>query len=258
MWDIAPFDIGARWRGPRHSALAVIALCAVVLFLLAIPFRPTFAAGAQRSVTASYETVTYETVEYYDVYDGDEFPSEYANGYGQSSPVALAHYGPFQVIAPDQVQMIGEADSYTPREFRRMLADWPAIRSLHIVDCGGTVDDNANLALARLIRNAGIATHVPSHGSVRSGGVELFLAGVRRTAEPGAEFIVHSWRDNYGREAGDYAPSDAVHTPYLRFYEEVGMEPGSARAFYQLTNSAPHDSMRQLTLTELAAFNLLN
>ena len=55
-----------------------------------------------------------------------------------------------------------------------------------------TEDDGANLRLGRMIRARGIATYVPAGGSVRSGGVELFLAGARRFADPDAEFAVHA------------------------------------------------------------------
>ena len=71
---------------------------------------------------------------------------------------ALARFGPFEVVAPDRVALVGDVDSDTPGEFRRMLATWPGLRRLDIVECGGTVDDSANLALARMIRRAGRAT----------------------------------------------------------------------------------------------------
>ncbi len=237
-----------RRAGSQLGRSSVVILAAAVL---AMPGKAAFA--ADRFVTITTETI--EIVDYYD--EGGEAEGYFSDTSSPRSP-ALAAYGPFRVVAPDRFELVGDVDSYTPGEFRAMLADYPGLRSLAIVECGGTVDDNANLALARMIRAAGIATHVPAQGSVRSGGVELFLAGVNRTADPGAEFIVHSWRDNYGREARDYAASDPVHAPYLSFYREVGMAPERARAFYALTNSVPNGGTRQLTLGELASFELLN
>src|SRR3546814_6504196 len=61
----------------------------------------------------------------------------------------------------------------------------------------------SKLILARAIRRAGMETVVPAGGSIRSGAVELWLAGVTRRAAPDAEFGVHSWADEYGREAND-------------------------------------------------------
>ena len=250
--------------------LSFATVCGLAVALTASPVAPLQAGGAVRTITV--ETIEYvdyegdlpadsieytadgyvETVYYDDGFDGD--------GYYEPAALrtALATYGPFRVVARDRAELIGDTDSYTPGEFRRMLADFPAIRTLDIVECGGTVDDNANLQLARMIRTAGIATHVPANGSARSGGVELFLAGARRSADRGAEFIVHSWRNELGREASDYPITDAVHAPYLSFYREVGMAPERARAFYALTNSVPHAGQRQLSLGELAGFGLLN
>ena len=64
--------------------------------------------------------------------------------------------------------------------------------------------------------------------------------------------------DELGREANEVPLSDPAHQEYLRYYREMGMSPDRARAFYALTNSVPHDQTRQITLGELASFNLLN
>jgi hypothetical protein len=127
-----------------------------------------------------------------------------------------------------------------------------------MVDCPGTGDDEANLALARMVRKAGIATFVPNGGSVRSGGVELFLAGAERRAEPGAEFAVHSWVDEDGLEPDDYAESDPVNQEYVAYYREMGMSADKAKAFYDLTNSVPHDEALYLKPSEIASFIPLN
>lgn len=215
---------------------------AVLLFALVMAM-PHKAFGAERVVTVT----VVETVEYV----------EYGEA-GRDAAPALARYGPFAVIAPDTAELVGDTDSYSPGAFAAMLRDWPGLRTLRLVECGGTVDDVANLDLARAIRRAGLATHVPASGSVRSGGVELFLAGVRRTAEPGAEFVVHSWRDEWGREARDVPAGDPIHRSYLSYYREIGLAPERARAFYALTNSVPNDDARRLTRAELAAFGLID
>ena len=63
--------------------------------------------------------------------------------------------------------LVAETDSYSPADFQKMLRAYPGIRVLEMPDCPGTVDDFANLRLGRMIRAQGIATHVPTHGSVR-------------------------------------------------------------------------------------------
>ena len=121
---------------------------------------------------------------------------------------AKARFGPFAVIDGTTARMAGDVTSATPRQFAAMLAAFPGLRRLEMVDCPGSLDEEANLILARAIRRAGMETIVPAGGSIRSGAVELWLAGTVRRAAPDAEFGVHSWADEYGREANDYPASD--------------------------------------------------
>ncbi len=171
---------------------------------------------------------------------------------------AQAHYGPFAVIDATTVRMAGDVTSATPRQFAAMLAAHPGLERLEMVDCPGSLDEEANLILARAIRRAGLETVVPSGGSVRSGAVELWLAGSTRRAAADAEFGVHSWADDTGREAGDYPANDPVHAEYLGLYRELGMDDAQARAFYALTNSTPFDEVRYLTRDDMARFVTLH
>ena len=154
----------------------------------------------------------------------------------------LAQYGPFVVTSRTSASMVGSTDSASPAQFDAMLRDFPALTTLNMVEAPGTSNDIANLAVGRRIREAGIATHVPSGGSVRSGAVELFLAGVIRTMDRDAQFAVHSWLDNHGREADDFAANHPAHRLYLDYYVEMGMSEARARDFYGMTNSVPHSS----------------
>jgi len=171
---------------------------------------------------------------------------------------ARAQFGPFAVIDAATVRMAGDVTSATPRQFAAMLAAYPGLKRLEMVDCPGSLDEEANLILARAIRRAGMETVVPSGGSVRSGAVELWLAGLTRRAAADAEFGVHSWADDTGREANDYAASDPVHAEYLGYYREMGMDDARARAFYALTNSTPFDEVRYLTRDDMARFVTLH
>ncbi len=154
----------------------------------------------------------------------------------------LAQYGPFVVTSDVSAAMMGSTDSSSLAHFEAMLRDFPQLATLELVEAPGTSNDIANLAVGRRIREAGIATHVPSGGSVRSGAVELFLAGATRTMEPGAQFAVHSWLDNHGREADDFAADHPANRLYLDYYVEMGMSEARARDFYAMTNSVPHSS----------------
>jgi hypothetical protein len=95
---------------------------------------------------------------------------------------AIARFGPFRVIDQTRAALVGATDAASPDAFAAMLAAYPGIAVLEFADAAGTSNDLANLKLGRAIRAAGLATHVPTGGSARSGAVELFLAGATRWA----------------------------------------------------------------------------
>lgn len=169
-------------------------------------------------------------------------------------PRGVAAYGPFRVIDAGRAALVDVTDSRSPAQFERMLRDFPGIAEIEMIECPGTEDDLANMSLGRMIRQKGIATRVPSGGSVRSGGVELFLAGARRYAEPGAEFAVHSWIDDSGLEPDDYAAEAPENRRYVLYYEQMGMSRTEAEAFYAMTNSVPFESARWLGANEMAVW----
>lgn len=166
--------------------------------------------------------------------------------YRATTPNAVAAYGPFRVIDPTRAALVGTTTAATPAQFAALLRAYPALRTLDMVEAPGTENDRANLAVGRMIREAGLTTRVPRGGSVRSGAVELFLAGATREVEEGARFAVHSWRDNRGREADDFAPDAPEHRYYLDYYREMGMSEDGARDFYAMTNTVPHARARWL------------
>ncbi len=170
----------------------------------------------------------------------------------------IASFGPFEVLDGTRAALVAETDSYSPADFAAMLRAHPGIRVLEMADCPGTVDDFANLRLGRMIRAHGIATHVPDHGSVRSGAVELFLAGASRSAAPDAAFVVHSWIDEDGHEPDDFAADASVNKTYLGYYREMGLPDDKAAAFYALTNSVPNRDVLMLGKADLARFAALD
>jgi hypothetical protein len=249
--------------------------------VIALIFGLSIAGGGLPAFAAETSFTVTETISYEDVLSGDEAADYDLNGdegfatapvaraeisapagiarAEVSAPTGVARFGPFVVINSHTVEVRGVIDSRAPDQFRRALAAFPGVKQLRMVECPGSEDDEANLALARQVRRAGINTHVPANGSIRSGGVELFLAGVKRTSEPGAQFGVHSWIDEDGREAKDYAANDPVHSEYISFYQDMGLQPERARAFYAFTNSvAPSSGVHYMTGSELARFGLTN
>ncbi len=173
-------------------------------------------------------------------------------------PKGIARFGPFVVLDGSRAALVDVTDSASPAQFAAMMKAHPGIAVLEMIECPGTEDDRANLRLGRMIRAKGLTTHVPPGGSVRSGGVELFLAGKRRIADPGAEFAVHAWADEDGREPGDYAANAPENLAYLDYYVEMGMLPLQAKAFYTMTNSVPNDDAKWLTAADMGKWVVLD
>jgi hypothetical protein len=173
-------------------------------------------------------------------------------------PKGIARYGPFLVLDGSRAALVDVTDSASPAQFAAMLLAHPGIAVLEMIECPGTEDDRANLKLGRMIRAKGLTTHVPAGGSVRSGGVELFLAGKQRIADPGAEFAVHAWADEDGREPGDYATEAPENRAYLDYYVEMGMPEPQARAFYAMTNSVPNADAKWLTAADMGKWVVLD
>lgn len=163
----------------------------------------------------------------------------------------IATYGPFRVTDATHAALVGITDARSPAQFAAMLREHPGLTTLDLVECPGTFDDIANLRLGRMIREAGLATHVPKGGSVRSGAVELFIAGARRQIDDGARFAVHAWEDDTGHQAGDYSLAAPENAKYLDFYRAMGMSADQARSFYAMTNSVPFERARWLDAREM-------
>ena len=231
-------------------------LTALILPLLALPVLVSFAPTAIAQ-QISYETVT-ETVtveeEVFEIGAGanERFVAAQP-AIVQPAPVphGIARFGPFRVLDNGRAALVDVTDERSPAAFAAMVRAYPGLSVIEMIECPGTEDDRANLKVGRMIRARGMATHVPAGGSVRSGGVELFLAGTHHTADHGAEFAVHSWADEDGREAKDYPASAPENRAYIDYYKEMGMTPVQATAFYAMTNSVPNADAKWLTAAEM-------
>ena len=215
----------------------------IVLLLLSLLAFAQPAAARDRVVVE--ETV--EVIEYVDAGG-----SERVVGVAPAPiPQGIARFGPFRVLDGTRAAMVDITDSASPAQFEAMMKAYPGITTIEMIEVPGTEDDRANLKLGRMIRARGMTTHVPAGGSVRSGGVELFLAGKSRIADPGAEFAVHAWADEDGREPGDYPADAPENRAYIEYYKDMGMADGDARAFYAMTNSVPNADAKWMTADDM-------
>ncbi|MEM7047872.1 MAG: hypothetical protein AAF442_09555 [Pseudomonadota bacterium] len=146
----------------------------------------------------------------------------------------------------------------TPGQLYEIAARYPSLNLLVLANVPGSVDDEANLYIARWVRKAGLSTFVPRGGEIASGGVDFYLAGVGRFAHPRARFGVHSWGEcllfivcKEGREVARDAPQ---HQPYLSYYRDMG----TPQDFYWFTLTvADLDEVHWMTRREIDHFDMV-
>ncbi len=152
----------------------------------------------------------------------------------------------------DTLLMNGEINSKTLSQFNAIYADNPGIKTLVKLDVPGSLDDDTMIALAYRVRALGLNTHLRAYSKVHSGGVDLFLAGVKRTIEPGAEIGVHAWSDA-SKEATDYPRNAPEHEQNRRYIEDML---GSDRFYWFTIYAAPADSIHIMSQDEIRRFGL--
>lgn len=141
----------------------------------------------------------------------------------------------------------------TPAAFEAILAANPQITTLVLQDVPGSLDDDSMIALGYRVRELGLATHLTSTSEVHSGGVDLFLAGVRRSMQPGAELGVHSWSDGVN-DAADYPPDSVEHYQNKSYIRAML---GSEEFYWFTIHAAPADGIYLLTPEDIRRFGLL-
>ncbi|MDA8016397.1 MAG: alpha/beta hydrolase [Thermoanaerobaculia bacterium] len=159
----------------------------------------------------------------------------------------------FQVVG-DRLYMAGEINSRTLEQFHEVMETSSGVETLVLTVVPGSLDDEINLQLGLEVRKRGLATHVPSGGMIASGGVDLFLAGVRRNLEKGAYVGVHSWATGNGSSGASLGRDHPAHRLYLDYYEALEIPAD----FYWFTlESAPVDAMHWMTADELERFAMI-
>jgi hypothetical protein len=129
----------------------------------------------------------------------------------------------------------------------------PNVTELVLVDIPGSVDQQATMEGARLIRRLGLNTHIAQTGYVLSGGVDLFLGGVERTIGAGAGVGVHAWTDGSRMKAANVNVADSIHAVYVNFYLEMGVP---ERFYWFSLDAAPADRVYFLSPEETYDYQL--
>ena len=146
----------------------------------------------------------------------------------------------------------GVIGSHAPEKFRRAAENYPDANRLVLLWVPGSIDDERNLELARMVRTRGLSTVIPANGLTASGGTDLFLSGARRAIEAGACIGVHTWGDEEAGVIGSELEKDHPdHGLYLDYYREMG----APEDFYWFTlDAAGPDDAHWMTGVELNAY----
>lgn len=169
----------------------------------------------------------------------------------------VGSYSPMTIdVENGQFVARGVIDGTTPKVMSQAIAANPSIDVFVLEGVPGSVDDEANLVAARVLRKAGINTIVPQSGVVASGGTDLFLAGKERKIAPGACVGVHTWAapSLTGFKAGsDFPKDDPQHQLYLSYYDEMGIP---ADFYWYTLDAAPVDDIHFMAPQEMNKFNM--
>lgn len=149
--------------------------------------------------------------------------------------------------------MVGVIDSDIVDDLEQLLENNPQLKTIVMQDVEGSVDDEANLIAARIVRQRKLNTLVPSNGVIASGGTDFFLAGVNRTVQPGAEIGVHSWAGDGIEDAAQLPRTHPQHAEYLNYYKEMGIP----SEFYWFTlKAAPSYDIHWMTEAQIKQYKI--
>lgn len=139
-----------------------------------------------------------------------------------------------------ELRMAGTIDCTSNGKLQSMLSAHP-IDTLVMTNVPGSVDDEANIAMAKVVSAQNLSITVPEFGLIASGGVDLFLAGASRVIGNNATFGVHSWATGDGTQGitvYNNDPGNSQHQLYITYYDQFVSGLKDGRPFNSMTNIA--------------------
>lgn len=190
---------------------------------------------------------------------GPVFVTSCDNDDNQGVEISSRTKGIFTVLADDTtIEMNGVISSSSLKNFNNLYDSFPNINKINIEQCDGSEDDETNLLLSKRVHDLNINTHLLNEGLIASGGMDFFLAGIRRTKGTNTQIGVHSWSDGGATQATDFPVGHTNHLPYINYYVSVGFTQQQAEDFYYFTiNAAPAESIHWMTNEEISLYNIL-
>ena len=137
-----------------------------------------------------------------------------------------------------------------------IIQNHPEVTTIVEGHISGSIHDDINMQTGRLIRKAGLATHITKDSDISSGGVDLFCSGKIRTMEDGAKVGVHSWSGD-DVEAGELPIDSPLHKNQIDYFTEMLGSPIGKEFYFYTINAAPADDIYQMDRAEMEAYMLL-
>jgi len=164
-----------------------------------------------------------------------------------ASPVTSLH------VEGEKLYVMDLLNSKTFDQMKNVVEKNPQVDTLIFTAMPGSIDDETTFAMGRWLRKQKLNTHLTAKSAIASGAVDLFLSGVERTMEEGAQLGVHSWSDG-SKEAADYPRNSQEHDLNKSYIVDMGVPAD----FYWFTiYEAPADKISWMTEADITKYNII-
>lgn len=156
-------------------------------------------------------------------------------------------------VQDDKLYVMDLLNAKTFGQVQEIIKTNPQVDTLVFTAMPGSIDDEVTFKMGRWLRAKKLNTHLTAQSVIASGAVDLFLSGVNRTMENGAQLGVHSWSDGR-KEAADYPKGSEEHVLNRDYIVDMGV----SEAFYWFTiYEAPADAIHWMSKEEIIEHGLL-
>lgn len=158
----------------------------------------------------------------------------------------------FRVVG-DKAYVNGVLGKKGHKTFMTTLKKHPNLKTLVLQEVPGSISDEWNVKTCAEVRNRGINTYLESNSVIQSGGVDLYIAGVKRFSEEGAKIGVHSW-SNLRKDGKEYPPEHEQHDIFVDYFNVIDRD----TSFYWFTlRVAPANGMHFMSKDEIEKYEIV-
>ena len=161
-------------------------------------------------------------------------------------------------VKGNEIWMNGIINGKTLDQFTEILDTEPQIDTLVLESSEGSLNDDAMIELAYMLRERGLNTRLKPDSDIASGAVDLFLSGKKRFIQVDGHVIpkigVHSWKELLGgKEAREIPKDDPDHQKNRTYIEDML---GHDDFYWFTIYNADADDIYLMDLWELSQYNI--